>query len=70
MVPARNEADVVGSALASLAAQQYPGDFRIILVDDLIATPFRPDAEGYLTTPTGPGLGVELNREALKQYGI
>ena len=34
VVPARNEADVVGSALASLAAQQYPGDFRIILVDD------------------------------------
>ena len=34
VVPARNEADVVGSALGSLAAQQYPGDFRIILVDD------------------------------------
>src|SRR5437899_12720120 len=34
VVHARDEADVVGSALGSLAAQQYPGDFRIILVDD------------------------------------
>ena len=34
VVPARNEADVVGKAVGSLAAQQYPGDFRIILVDD------------------------------------
>ncbi len=34
VVPARNEADVVGRALGSLAAQNYPGDFRILLVDD------------------------------------
>ena len=40
------------------------------IIDELITTPFRPDAEGYLTTPTGPGLGVELNREALKRYAI
>src|SRR5205807_1685754 len=39
-------------------------------LDLLITEPFRPDAEGYLHVPTGSGLGVELNREALKRYGI
>ncbi len=39
-------------------------------LDELITVPFRPDAEGNLHVPTGPGLGVELNREALKKYGI
>jgi len=34
VVPARNEADVIGRAIASLTAQDYPGDFRIVLVDD------------------------------------
>ena len=34
VVPARNEADVVGRVIASLCAQDYPGAFRIVLVDD------------------------------------
>lgn len=34
VIPARNEAAVVGRALASLAAQQYDGPFHIVLVDD------------------------------------
>src|ERR1035441_1254914 len=34
VVPARNEADVVGRSMTSLAAQQYPGEFHMILVDD------------------------------------
>ncbi|HEY1449140.1 MAG TPA: glycosyltransferase [Caulobacteraceae bacterium] len=34
VVPARNEADVVGQAIQSLRQQDYPGPFRIILVDD------------------------------------
>nr|WP_309141189.1 glycosyltransferase [Novosphingobium sp. G106] len=34
VVPARNEADVIARSLASLAAQDYPGPFRIVLVDD------------------------------------
>lgn len=38
-------------------------------VDDLIATPFRPDEEGFLTVPDKPGLGIELNREAIQQFG-
>jgi L-alanine-DL-glutamate epimerase-like enolase superfamily enzyme len=39
-------------------------------MEDLIATPFRPDAEGYLRIPTAPGLGIELNREALKRFAF
>lgn len=34
VVPARNEAAVIASALASLLDQDYPGDFSVILVDD------------------------------------
>lgn len=34
IVPARNEADVLPRSLTSLAAQNYPGDFSILLVDD------------------------------------
>jgi hopene-associated glycosyltransferase HpnB len=34
IVPARNEAAVVSRSMASLAAQNYPGEFRITLVDD------------------------------------
>ncbi len=34
VVPARDEAEVIARSIGSLAAQDYPGDFRIILVDD------------------------------------
>ena len=34
VVPARNEADVIGHSIASLIAQDYPGSFNIVLVDD------------------------------------
>jgi hopene-associated glycosyltransferase HpnB len=34
VVPARNEADVVERTLNSLLAQDYPGEFQIVLVDD------------------------------------
>src|SRR5437899_3098797 len=39
-------------------------------IDEIITEPFKPDAEGLLTVPDRPGLGVELNREALKRYTI
>ncbi len=38
-------------------------------LDDLVTTPFRVDAEGYLTVPDGPGLGVQLDRDALVRFG-
>jgi len=34
VVPARNEADVIAQSIGSLLRQDYPGSFRIVLVDD------------------------------------
>jgi hopene-associated glycosyltransferase HpnB len=34
VVPARNEADVIARSIGALLAQDYPGPFRIVLVDD------------------------------------
>lgn len=34
VIPARDEADLIATTLRSLTAQDYPGPFRIILVDD------------------------------------
>ena len=69
VVPARDEAAVIGRAVASLASQDYPGDFRIIVVDDgsmdgtvevaRQACPPRDGGEGRLTivpaSPLAPG---------------
>jgi len=41
-----------------------------IYIDALVTEPFRPDEEGYLKVPTKPGLGIELNPEAIKRYGV
>ncbi|KQS01313.1 glycosyl transferase family 2 [Sphingomonas sp. Leaf357] len=34
IVPARDEAEVIAESIGSLLAQDYPGEFRVILVDD------------------------------------
>jgi glycosyltransferase involved in cell wall biosynthesis len=34
IVPARDEAETIQAAIGSLLAQEYAGDFRVILVDD------------------------------------
>src|SRR4051812_24545689 len=34
VVPARDEAEVIGASLTSLLAQDYAGTFRVIIVDD------------------------------------
>ena len=34
VVPARTEADVIATSISSLLGQDYPGDFRVVLVDD------------------------------------
>lgn len=34
IIPARNEAALIGSSLQSVAGQDYPGPFQVILVDD------------------------------------
>ncbi|MCU1237123.1 MAG: glycosyl transferase, family 2 [Candidatus Solibacter sp.] len=57
IVPARDEADVVGRAMASLAAQIYPGDFQITLVDDHSA-----DDTARLAADAAPGLHIVAAR--------
>ena len=37
------------------------------LRDDLLAAPI-PCVDGHLTVPTGPGLGVELDWDAVEKY--
>jgi len=34
VMPARNEAETIARAVTSLAKQEYPGEFRIVVVDD------------------------------------
>lgn len=37
-------------------------------IEEIITSPFRLDADGFLTIPESPGLGIELNRDALRRY--
>ena len=38
--------------------------------DFMLAEPLRPDAEGFLTIPDRPGLGIELDEDAVERYRI
>ena len=40
------------------------------LRDDLIEQPFAIDADGYLTPPGAPGLGITLNEDALQELAL
>jgi L-alanine-DL-glutamate epimerase-like enolase superfamily enzyme len=37
-------------------------------IDGLTTEPFHLDADGHLSIPTGPGLGVELDPHRLKRF--
>ena len=37
-------------------------------IEDIITHPFQIDADGYLPIPTTPGLGIELDREAVERF--
>ncbi|MFM9117082.1 MAG: mandelate racemase/muconate lactonizing enzyme family protein [Planctomycetota bacterium] len=37
-------------------------------IDQIITQPFQLDADGLLTIPETPGLGIELNRDALQRF--
>ena len=62
VVPARNEADVIARSIGSLLAQDYPGPFRVILVDDGssdgTAAIARARGDGRLTVLAGTPLPV------------
>jgi hopene-associated glycosyltransferase HpnB len=62
VVPARDEADMLPDTLPALLAQDYPGDFRVVLVDDAstdgtgdLAKAIAVDAAIDLTVVTGHG---------------
>jgi D-galactarolactone cycloisomerase len=38
-------------------------------IDRLLETPFTPDADGLLTIPAEPGLGISIDRDALGRFG-
>jgi D-galactarolactone cycloisomerase len=37
-------------------------------IDEIVTTPWRLDGDGMLPVPNGPGLGVELDFEAIEKY--
>jgi D-galactarolactone cycloisomerase len=39
-------------------------------MDRLVTKPMKPDADGFLHLPTGPGLGIELDRAALAEFAM
>jgi len=39
-------------------------------IEEIISEPFKVDADGFLPIPEKPGLGVTLNRDAMKKYGV
>jgi D-galactarolactone cycloisomerase len=38
--------------------------------DFMLAEPLHPDGDGFLAVPNRPGLGVELDEEALRRYAV
>lgn len=57
----------LSSALASTDLVEYKTGSAY--VDDLVVGGWRLDADGYLDIPSGPGLGVSLDPEAVEKYG-
>jgi muconate cycloisomerase len=59
----------VGAAAASIASEQYPGDFigPLYHAADMLETPLALGPESA-NVPDGPGLGVELDEEQLERY--
>lgn len=39
-------------------------------IDEIITEPFKVDSEGYLLIRDKPGLGIELNQDALRRYSL
>jgi hopene-associated glycosyltransferase HpnB len=61
VVPARNEAEVVASSIESLLRQDYPGSFRIVLVDD-----GSDDGTADVARGTAQSLGCAARLEILR----
>ena len=64
IVPARDEADHIGSCLRSLAAQSYPGPMRVIVVDDEST-----DGTRDIAREAGRGLHLEIVHGTPRPHG-
>lgn len=62
VVPARDEADTIGPVMASLLAQDYPGVFRVFLVDD-------GSTDGTADIARAAAPGIKLVTAAAKPAG-
>jgi len=49
-----------------LEVDQTPNALR----DDLLEQPIRPNPDGTVTVPSGPGLGVRLNEDTIARYRV
>lgn len=60
-------------ALASLPNMRLPNDTSAsdrYWERDVVTPPFRLDADGHVAVPTGPGLGVEVDRDFLRSIEV
>ena len=40
------------------------------MLRDVIANPVKLDRDGTIAVPTGPGLGIEINEDAVRKYRV
>ncbi len=69
IVPARNEAAVLGSSLPSLLAQDYPGHAWVVLVDDESSDATADVARRLAAQGGGRGLGLSIVRGSPRPEG-
>ncbi len=60
---------LMAAAPNALRAEYFLRDLDIMVFDDVVQEPLRPE-NGYLPVPQRPGLGMELNEEALARYRV
>ena len=69
LVPARNEAAVIGAAVAALLAQDYPGGLRVVVIDDGSDDGTAAEAEAAGRRAAGTGGTERLNVVAARPTG-
>ncbi len=60
-------------AVASLPNYIYPADMspvEFFYTEDLIKDSFAVDKEGFITVPSSPGLGFDIDEEKIKKYTV
>jgi len=65
VVPARDEAEVIAASIGSLVVQDYPGPFRVILVDDDSS-----DGTADVARATAEGLGYAERLEIVRSLPL